>query len=230
VATTVFPTLAAQAAAGQADALRHTYAQTLRTVLFVVVPSAVALILFGRPLVALLLERGAFGADSTLLVATALSLYALGLVGHATLEITVRAFYALHNTWTPVVVGVLAMGLSIALGIWWVEPLGFGGLALANSVATSLEALLLVFLVRRTLGSIEGRALAGSLLRTAVAAAVMGLLLWLLVAWYDGSEGPSLLLTVVLGVLVGGASYLGISLALRHPELKSALALVRRRR
>ncbi len=230
VATTVFPTLAAQAAAGDLPALRRTYAQTLRTVLFVVLPSAVALLTFGRPLVALLLERGVFGPDSTQRVATALALYALGLAGHATLEITVRAFYALHNTWTPVVVGVGAMALNIALGIWWVGPLGFGGLALANSVATTLEALLLVLLVRRSLGSIEGRALANSLLRTAAAAAAMGLLLWVLARWSQAPDAPPLLLVGVLGLLLGAGVYAGISLLLRHPELQQALALVRRRR
>lgn len=230
VATTVFPTLAAQAAAGDHSALRRTYAQTLRTVLFVVLPSAVALILFGRPLVALLLERGAFGPESTALVVSALALYALGLVGHATLEITVRAFYALHNTWTPVVVGVAAMALSILLGVWWVAPLGFGGLALANSVATTLEALLLVWLVRRALGSIEGRALANSLLRTGLAASVMGLLLWALARWSQAPGAPPLLLIGLLGVTLGAGAFVGVSLLLRHPELNQALALVRRRR
>ncbi|MGL4649742.1 MAG: murein biosynthesis integral membrane protein MurJ, partial [Caldilineaceae bacterium] len=230
VATTVFPTLAAQAALGDMPALRHTYAQTLRTVLFVVVPSALALILFGPLLVEVLLERGAFGADSTALVATALALYALGLVGHATLEITVRAFFALHNTWTPVIVGVGALALSIVLGIWWVEPLGFGGLALANSVATTLEALLLVWLVRRLLGSIEGRALANSLWRTLVAAAAMGVVLWLLGRWSAALDGATLFLVGLVGVLLGAGVYGGVSLLLRHPELNQVLALVRRRR
>lgn len=163
-------------------------------------------------------------------MATALALYALGLAGHATLEITVRAFYALHNTWTPVVVGVAAMALNIALGIWWVGPLGFGGLALANSVATTLEALLLVLLVRRSLGSIEGRALANSLLRTAAAAAVMGLLLWVLARWSQAPDAPPLLLVGVLGLLLGAGVYAETSVLLRHPELQQALALVRRRR
>jgi putative peptidoglycan lipid II flippase len=230
VATTVFPTLSAQVAAGETAAMRHTYAQTLRTVLFVVVPSAVGLILFGQIVVAMLFERGAFGPDSTALVASALALYALGLMGHATLEITVRAFYAMHNTWTPVLVGVGAMVLSIALGIWWVGPLGFGGLALANSVATTLEALLLVWLVRRSMGSIEGRALANSLLRTAAAAGVMAAVLWGVESWIGERSGLQLLVAGSAGLLLGAGVYLGVSLLLRHPELKQAVALVRRRR
>ncbi len=230
VATTAFPTLAAQGATGQLDALRRTWAQTLRTVLYVVLPSAAALIVFGRPLVALLFERGAFGPDSTALVAGALAVYALGLMGHATLEISVRAFFALHNTWTPVVVGVAAMALNILLGIWWVRPLGFLGLALANSVATSLEALLLVWLLRRRLGSIEGRALLDSLLRSGLAAAVMAVLLWLLARWGATPGAPPVLAVAVLGLVAGVGAYAAMSLLLRHPEVAAVRALLRRRR
>ncbi len=211
VATAVFPTFAAQIAEGDADAMRRTLSQTLRTVLFLIIPAAVGLITFGAMIVRLLLERGSFTADSTALVAYALAFYALGLVGHASLEIMVRAFYALHNTWTPVLVGVGAMLLNILLSFWWVQPLGFGGLALANSVATLLEALLLLILLRRALGGIDGRALALSAGRTALAAAVMGAALYPLAQW-AAAQSQSVRLLVDLGALLGGvAIFVGVS-------------------
>src|SRR5690606_9535426 len=135
-----------------------------------VIPSALVLIAFGPLLIEVLLQRGAFSAESTRLVAYALTFYALGLMGHATLEIVVRAFYALHDTWTPVLVGMGAMALNIALGLWWVNSLQHGGLALANSVATTLEALLLLWLLSRRMHGIEGRRLLDSVVRSTLAA------------------------------------------------------------
>jgi hypothetical protein len=93
------------------------------------------------------------------MVAYALRFYALGLVAHATVEITVRAFYALHDTLTPVAVGIGAMFLNILLSVWWVRYWSFGGLALANSVATSLEMGLMLALLSRKMNGIEIRRL-----------------------------------------------------------------------
>ncbi len=180
-------------------------------------------------IVRLLLERGSFTADSTTLVAYALLFYALGLVGHAALEILVRAFYALHNTWTPVLVGVGAMVLNILLGIWWVQSLGFGGLALANSTATLLEAFLLLMLLRRRLGGLDGRALAASVGRTALAAAAMGAALYPLAQW-AAAQPDGVRLAVDVGALLGGvAIFVGVSALLRAPELGQVIALARRR-
>ena len=229
VATAVFPTFAAQIAAGDADALRRTLSQTLRTVLFLIIPSAVALLAFGPMIVRLLLERGSFTAESTALVAYALAFYALGLVGHASLEIMVRAFYALHNTWTPVLVGVAAMALNILLSIWWVRYLGFGGLALANSTATLLEALLLLILLRRRLGGVDGRALALSVGRTALAAGVMGAALYPLAQWAAIQAAGMQMAADAIALLGGVALFIGVSALLRAPELGQVVALARRR-
>src|SRR5690606_35758759 len=112
-------------------------------------PAALGLWALGKPLVRLLLEHGEFGPESTAMVTYALTFYALGLLGHAGVEIGVRVFYALHDTWTPVRIGVGAMVLNILLSLLLVRPLSFGGLALANSVATLLEMILLLWLLHR---------------------------------------------------------------------------------
>lgn len=232
VATAAFPTFAAQIAAGDLPAMRSTFSQTLRTVFFLVIPAGVVLIVYGAPLVRILLERGEFTAASTRMVAFALAFYGVGLVGHAALEIIVRAFYALHNTWTPVLVGVAAMALNIVLGIWWVNYWQHGGLALANSVATSIEALLLFVLLRRLMRGVEGRRLLDSMARSLLAALAMGVLLWYLARWLplDGGQGwlPTLLWTLV-GLALGIAAYLGVAALLRHPDLAQVGSLIARR-
>ncbi|HET90294.1 MAG TPA: murein biosynthesis integral membrane protein MurJ, partial [Chloroflexi bacterium] len=180
VGTAAFPTFAVQVAQGRWAEMRSTLAATWRAVFFLCLPATVGLILLGRPLVALLFERGAFEASSTDAVAWALAFYALGLIGHAGLEIVARAFYALHDTCTPVWVGGVAMGLNVALSLTLPGLFGHvgwpahAGLALANSAATLVELALLLGLIRRRIGGLEGRRTLMALVKSGVAAAVMG--------------------------------------------------------
>ncbi len=232
IATAAFPTFAAQFAAGQIDTLRRTFSQTLRTVLFLSVPAAALLYVLDRAVIGVLFEHGEFDAQSTELVVFALQFYLLGLLGHSALEIIVRAFYAVQNTITPVAVGVGAMLLNIGLSFWLVQPLSFGGLALANSIATTLEMVLLLWLLRRRLGGVDGRSLGGTALRSVAATAMMVIVLEAWVLW-----SPTLLATtweddwiVTLGgIILGIITYSFSSWLLRSEELALVLDMVRRR-
>jgi putative peptidoglycan lipid II flippase len=180
------------------------------------------LILLRTPIVALLYQRGEFTARSTELVAWALLWYAAGLVGHALVEVLSRAFYALHDTRTPVTVGVIAMGLNIGFSLLFAqtfERMGWmphGGLALANSLATGLESLALVLLMRKRLKGLEGgyiwKGVGISVLGTGLmATAVLGM---------QALLGERSLIVVTFGALgVGVVVYVGLMWALKMPEL-----------
>lgn len=232
VATAAFPTLAEQVARGQQDLMRRTLVATLRAVLFLTIPAAVGLFVLRRPLVALLFERGAFEAASTAAVAWALAFYTLGLIGHAGVEIIARAFYALHDTWTPVWVGIVAMAINIALSLTLPAAFGLaglaphGGLALANSIATLLEALWLMALIRRRTHGLEGHALLRSVRRSALAAAAMVVVLWV---WQRATLGAPTWLAGGVGAVLGAAAYLGAAYLLKAEELRAAGQLLLRR-
>ncbi len=232
LATATFPTFAAQYAAGLHNEMRTTFGRTLRTVFFLSIPAAVGLIVLGQPLIRVLLERGQFTAESTALVAYTLQFYAVGLVAHSGLEIVVRAFYALHDTWTPVIFGIGAMMLNIFFSILWVEPLGFGGLALANSVATSLEMIVLLLLLNRRMDGIEARRLLSSVIRSLSAALVMGLAAYFWLQWVNGAVfGPTIerWLAAIGGVALSALVYALMSLILRNEEMQGVIVLVRNR-
>ncbi len=233
VATAAFPTFSAQVAGGQRTQMRSTFSAILRTVLFLTLPATVGLVVMGVPIVAVLLERGEFTATSTQMVNYALQFYALGLVAHGVVEITVRAFYALHDTMTPVVVGIAAMIGNILLSIWWVRFLSYGGLALANSTATTIEMIALLWLLAWRLRGIEGQRLFNAVLRNGGAALLMGVALWV---WTQGIAPNLAVSDAVRGwitVLAGGVFAIGIYLlaafGLRSRELHPALQLVLRR-
>lgn len=234
IATVAFPTFAAQIAAKDQGALLHTLERTLRTVLFLTLPAAVGLFVLRVPLIQILLERGNFTAQSTAAVAYALQFYAVGLVAHALVEIVVRVFYALHDTLTPVIVGVGAMILNILFSLWWIGWLSYGGLALANSIATALEMILLLALLGRRLGALPVRSLLISGLRSALAAGGMGMAVWGWLNWLAGQPQWSLALPTGWTAALGGIAfaliaYLGINLLLGAEELRTARMLLGRR-
>ncbi len=225
VATVVFPTFATQVAQHNLAALRSTFTTALRTILFFTLPAAIGLILLARPLITVLLQRNAFTAASTALVVTALQLYALGLVGHSVVEVAARAFYALHDTATPVVIGVGAMLLNIVLSLLLLGPLQHGGLALANSIATTIEMVALLWLLRRRLGGLQAGMLAPALWRTALASTALGIVVW---GWQQAPGVSGAWLKVLLCLPLGVGVYLTVAWLARAEELQAIRHLLRR--
>lgn len=233
IATVIFPTFATQVALGQREEMRASFSLILRLVIFLTLPAAIGLWVLDVPLVRMLFEHGKFDPRSTELVVFALHFYALGLVSHAIVEIGVRVFYALHDTWTPVMVGVGAMALNVLLSLLLVGTLQHGGLALANSTATTLEMLLLLVLLHRRMGGLEAGALGKSLLRNGLAAAVMALIVWAMLRWFEGIGGLDRVTGVWLAALGGIAlavvSYGVVTLLLRSAEAHWLLGFALRR-
>ena len=216
IATAVFPTLSTLAAQRQIDTLRRTLNAALRAILWLTLPAAAGLLILRVPLIQVLLERGQFTAESTRLTAYALAFFSIGLVAHSVLEVITRAFYALHDTWTPVKIGLAAMVVNAALGILLLVPLAQGGLALANTTATTLETLALLWLIRPRIDGVGGRRLVNTLGRSLAATLVMSAALLL---FTSRAGGLSPLVIAGAGVLIGAAVYGVAAFALGREEL-----------
>jgi putative peptidoglycan lipid II flippase len=232
VAMAALPTLSAQYALGKLDDIRSSLAASLRGILFLALPASLGLMLLRQPIVAMMLEYGKFDEQSTELISWALLWYAAGLVGHCLVEILARAFFALHNTKTPVLVGSVAMGLNIIFSLLfaaWFTRLGWmphGGLALANSLATALEAAGLLILMRRRLNGLRGRYVLTGAAQALVATLVMSAGLWLWLAW---AGDQATWLVAVGGVILGGLIYGLVILALGVSEARRLLSWLMRR-
>jgi putative peptidoglycan lipid II flippase len=224
-----FPTLAELAARRDLAGLRHTLGQTLRLVLALTMPAAAGLVLLGQPLLQLLYQRGAFDAAATQAVYSALRFYALGLVGHACLELVARSFFAQQDTVTPLLIAAASAAANILLGVLLMGVLGHAGLALANSLAVSAEVLVLLLILRRRLGSVEGRQTLRALGRVLVSTLFMGLVIGGVLA-VGQRAGAGALEMVATGGLVGLVSYVAAGLLLGVDELRRLPATLLARR
>lgn len=222
IAIAALPTFSAQYARGDMAGLRSALASALRSMLFLALPASIGLIVLRVPVVALLFQRGAFGSHDTQLVAWALLWYAAGLVGHCMVEIASRAFYALQDTRTPVLVGMGAMGLNVVFSL--LLPGAFartgwmphGGLALANSIATAIEMLVLLWLLRSRLRGLEAGRLLRGLGQSLLSSLIMLGALW---AWLGAADLQPVWLQALGGIVVGAAGYALTAWLLRVPEL-----------
>ena len=232
IAIAALPTFSAMVSRGEINAMRASLADTLRGILFLALPATVGLFALRAPVVAMLFQGRNFDAESTALVAWALAWFTLGLASHSVVEIVSRAYYALRDTRTPVIIGTAAMLLNIGFSfvlaplftrLGW-QP--HGGLALANTLATTLEGLGLMWWMRRRLHGLALTRVWSGLPRTALASAVMGALL---AVWLRYTVGQAPWLVGVGGVILGGLVFAAAAYALRVPEARVVPRLVMER-
>ncbi len=166
------------------DRVRSIIMETLRSILFLSIPSCIGLIILAFPIIQVLLEHGSFTQPKALFTAIPLIFFAPGLPALAAVEILTRAFYALRDSKTPVVISVTQFILKIALAIVLIDFAVFGvqwgmaALAFSTAIASTLEAIVLFIILHRRIGGFDLRALAGFLGRVLVAALGMGVVLF----------------------------------------------------
>ena len=232
VAIAALPTFSTQHALGQVEEMRRSVAASLRGILLMSVPASVGLILLREPIISFLYQRGKFDERDVQLTAWALLWFAAGLVGHSIMEVLTRAFYAQQDTRTPVIIGVVAMGLNVLFSILFSRffaQIGWfplGGLALANSLATALEATALFIFMRKRLNGIDGKFIADGAWRVSLSALGMGLGLRL---WIQATGSLTSPLVALGGVAIGGVVYLLGVLIFKVPEMRMIGEVIARR-
>jgi len=235
IAVALFPTLSRDAALGRLSEIRRQVAGSLRVIVFIALPITAIMIVLAQQITGVFFQYGLFDARAASRTAGALLFFAIGLAANSAVHVLVRAFYAMHDTRTPVIWAILAVVFNVPLMVWLVGPMGIGGLALALSITATAEAIGLVWALRNRIHSIEGASILRSVLRAGVAALASGLLMLgglQVVSWGFGAlQGSALGRLAVLVVLsaAGVSIYLLVAAALHSPELAQLRDMARRR-
>jgi putative peptidoglycan lipid II flippase len=227
----LLPPLSRAIAAGDDARFRRLVDQSLRLLLFVVVPLTGAMMVLAVPTLAVLYQHGAFDADATASTATIYEVFLLGLVAHVLIALLAPIFYAGKDTRTPVTAALAAVAVDVAAAVVLFPFMHLEGLALAIGLGAWAEVFLLVIFMERRIG-FDLRPIAWHAIAFAGGACVAAAATMLAARYVENSMGgPSSLVVqmaeIAAGGLVGLVTYLAWSRAFRLPELDAAVALVR---
>lgn len=226
ISTAALPSLSRQAAGKDMSDFRETLSHALRLTSFITIPSMVGLLTLGLPLIQLFFQRGAFDAHSTAMTERALFFYSLGLWSFSVVRVMVSAFYATQDTRTPVLAAAVAMAGNLVFSLLLMGPLRHGGLALALSLSSTMQFFLLTSILRKRLGLLDGRPILISICKSAVAALVMGGVIYPLqkgwIAQAPGIGTGQLTIRLLAIIVAGTAIYFFLAWLLRCRELRAA--------
>ena len=223
VALVLFPTMAELFNKQDIAGLKRIASAGLRIIWMLTVPAAAGLVLLGKPAITVLLERGAFTPESPQLVYGIVVFFSVRGVSEATLEIAARLFFAQHNTRTPMFVALGWLATNVLLAYLLVGQLGVGGLALASSIAFTLQTAVLLYLNHRRLNGLPWRELGLSFGRTLLATTGMAAVI-VVIGRFILQPLPFLLAAGAAGL----GAYLLLNLLLGGREIPTLIQLIRR--
>jgi putative peptidoglycan lipid II flippase len=246
IATVLYPTLSRQATRKEYSELLKNLSAGIRTIIALITPVTVFFVAFALPIVRFLFERGKFTASASLMTASPVLYYCLGLVAMSVATLLNRAFYAMKDSRTPLYVAVASIvvnyvgdwvlmralpfayrTLGLPASLAWLGY-GHGGIALSTSIVVLFQALTLAYLFRRKFGPIEGRSMLAVSVRTLAASLVA-----LIPAYFVYTE-LSRVVAGTLGLLAGIVAsltvfcglYLALAILFKVREVSTGLSLV----
>lgn len=226
IMTTLTPEMSSAAARDDIDALRDRLSLGLRLVAVVVLPACAVLIGLARPIIVALLQRGAFDAADTTVVAHTLALFAVGILPFSLYLLTLRVFYAQHDTRTPFVVNCVENASNIALAFPLFAWLEIPGLALAFSGAYVVGVVIAAGVARARLFRIDGRRVASVAARSTIVALGIGAVTWLTGRIVGYGRPTTALVTLVVGTALAGTVFVLGAWILRIREVTSLRSIV----
>jgi putative peptidoglycan lipid II flippase len=225
----ILPTLSRYASMADLGPYKRMLTTGIKLAVLLMLPATVGLAVLRAPALALLFQRGEFSSADTSITAIAFLVYAPQMPFAAVDQVLITAFYAMHDTRTPVVINFVTAGLYLAVAFALIAPWGMAALILANTVQNTAHAVLLFWLMRRKLQSLDDPMMAGTLGALALAGVAMGVMCGLVALPLAGlpiaSGSVRALVTLAVAGGAGTAIYVGILLLARVPEARLAWQL-----
>ena len=236
VSTVVYPLIARHAVENKLDKMGEDFRKGLRLILVINVPAAVGLALLAHPIVRLLYQRGAWTSADSSSMATLVALFAIGLPFFSVVNLTVRAFYAVKDTATPVRIAAIDFVVNVVLSLILMHWMGLAGLVVASTTAIIVQTVLLERALRRKLPGLTLVPLLPSAGKVLLSAGAMAVGLWAGLRIIDLNLASARLadLVCVFGLIPAGVAFYGACLWMLKIEgredLEAIVAKVFRRK
>ena len=179
-ALAIFPLLSSAAAENDMPQFAAHLSSVIRQILFLIIPAAILILLLRAQIVRVVLGSGQFDWNATVNTANALAFFSLGLVAQALIPVLSRAFFALSNTKTPFVIGIISELISIIAALVLMKPLGAAGLALASSIGVTINLILLWINLRSETKTLNESDILSLIYKITLASLVMGIVVQVL--------------------------------------------------
>ena len=233
IGTAVLPTLSRKFAAGDFDDYRNILTKSLTSVLFLSMPSAIGFIILREAIVRAVFKWGGrFDEHSVVIVAGILVYFSLAMITQSIVATINRGFYAVHDTKTPLFVGIAAVFLNFGFGYLFYKTTGLGaaGMALSYSIISTVNSVMLIILINRKVNGIYLNKFLVFILKTASASAAMGIVLYFLnrIPVHLGTK-PLQLSFLLCEILAGSIVYLVVMLLLKAEEALYFMNIIRER-
>ncbi len=233
IATVLFPTLARFANNQEFVNLRATLANGMRQILFVLLPATAAILALSDPIIRLVYQRGEFNPHDTQIVSTALFWFAFSLPTNGVYLLQTRTFFSLQKPWQATALAVIDLVVSALAAAVLYKPYGVGGIVAGTGIGTSTAVFAQAYILRRKFHGLELGRLLSTTIRISIASAALGVVGWVIWDVLNSALGqstPAQIVSLGLGLTLGGVTYLGVAWALRIAELEQIMRLLRRRR
>ncbi|MDR1259767.1 MAG: murein biosynthesis integral membrane protein MurJ [Endomicrobium sp.] len=214
IATALLPILSKAYIQRDIVAFKKSFNYSIRLSNFVLIPASIGFMFIGLPIVKFLFEYGKFNASSSIMTNNALFYYSLGLPAYALVRIFANAFYSFQDTKTPVKVAVEAIGLHVILGIILMHSLGLGGLALATTISSYINFILLAVYLKKYVGKFELKQIVFSFLKSLFASFISGI-----VALYVCRFSDKLFIAVPCAIISSLIVFITVSYIFKSEEL-----------
>ncbi|MBK0007172.1 murein biosynthesis integral membrane protein MurJ [Bacillus sp. S35] len=175
IASVVYPMLADANSSKNIDFFKKTMNSSINSISLLVTPLAVTTAILSIPIVQFLFERGVFNKEATIVTGGVLFYLSFGMLFYNYKDILNKVFYALHDTKTPMINGVIAIGINILLSVVLVRKMGINGIALANSISSLISTLLLFYNLKNRIIDLEFKPILSTFLKVLLATGVMGI-------------------------------------------------------
>ena len=232
IGTAALPSLSEHASKGNIDELKSTISFSLRLMLFVTIPSMVALMALNLPIISVLFQRGAFDVNAAILTAQALFCYALGLWAFSVLRVVTAAFYSLQDAKWPMKAAIITLLVNLAASVALMFPLQHNGLALANSLAAIVNVIVLGIVLKKKIGVFLDRSFYISTIKIITSSMVMWgaiLLIDFVIPWNTNGQFKVRLTYLIAAVVTGAITYFACAYFLKIPEAHSIMVQIKRR-
>ncbi|MDD4688274.1 MAG: murein biosynthesis integral membrane protein MurJ [Eubacteriales bacterium] len=202
----IFPALSRASASEDKKAFAGTMKIAFSSMFALIMPISIGMMLFAKPIVQVIYERGEFTSQSTVITAGSLTFFAIGMIGLGINEVLNKCFYAMQNGKTPMYASIMGIlvNVIIAISLFYTTDLGVKGLALASSVALLTIAVFLCVKMNKVIKFMD-RYLWSVIIRIIFATALMAIVS-MTISHFTQAMAP--IISLVLIVCIGGGVYI----------------------